>query len=410
MLREKPLVFLAFFLIFGVSCKSTSGISRLNSEGGPPVVEPFEIKGHEGTLFAMNEGFQEDVKAEILSFGDAFNKIPVAIEFPKGRRHLRSAGKKFYVIYEKGPVFIIDGATGKLIRKFEWETKKEILDFAILNDEEAFISKEGSTAVDKISLTDGKVIESIQLGEENASMEAHANTLFIHDGKLFAAVSRMEMQFFNRPVPEGGLVYLNVVDIDSSKVIKKIDLAHVDAETKKTSRVAGPIFKPAYEKNSNSLLIPGAAIRNPFDGFGHWVYRLDLKTLTLSPKDVLEAKTFAGAIVISNKYSTGIWLEHTSTPVSSTHFHVKKINPDGTFGSLPSTPGMGTIDIWEIRDGMTLNQDESLAALNSADNMTGDAYRGIRFADMRTGLTKGLPILPESTYGFYASQVIFLQD
>ncbi len=296
-----------------------------------------------------------------------------------GNRQLAKSEFGFFYLFDDQKLYVIEGSSGLIVKTLDCPLIK---DFIILDANTILAAKFDSLELVRISLAKTNAIEPI-LSIKDISHSSQIETISKFADRIYLTTGDPK-----------GVSELWELNSDGTKTERSLTLPKLNS----------PHFTPALHRSSQTLYIPGSPKRPISIGF---TAAVNLKDFTLNEHLAFSPATFNGSLAISNQLGTAIHLEHTSTPVSSTHAALRTL---GTQGELIDFKEKATIfDLFEERNDFDLNQKETLYVLPNAC-LVGfcTVGKGLNFVDMKSGAY--LPKLFASKLGFTPHLVRFLKN
>ncbi|RYZ57487.1 MAG: hypothetical protein EOP07_09780 [Proteobacteria bacterium] len=187
---------------------------------------------------------------------------------------------------------------------------------------------------------------------------------------------------------------LTIVDKETFKIVGTVKLEG-------TPDLHSPLLSVSWDAKNNFVYLSGSPIRPR--SLGAFV-TVDLQRMAI--KEFGSPATFSGARFALNKLSRFIEIQHTSTPVSSTHVMMSDIQGNA---SMKPVGSHGTMyDLFETNDNLQFNDSETLSVMSSAC-LTGfcAAGKGLIFYDLKND--KRLPNLTLEFLGFQPHGAYFFK-
>jgi len=300
----------------------------------------------------------------------------------------------FYALFSDGVLATIDGNQGTVVSEVTIEGGAP---FALeaRSPAELYVSFAASAVIARIDPASGEVLADIDIAPDGVADVAARHMLLLGD-QLYVAAS-----LGTRLAPRG--THLAVVDVVSGAVVRRADLVWQDPDSGARRPALNPDLPLVLDEPRHRLFV-GAKGKRPSDT--GMTLKVDLESLAVDsdPSDL--SGTFNGHQVISQPFERVVALEHTSTPVASTHVALRSIEPDGRVVPHDSPT---VLDLFEETDGLSINGDGTVAMLaNSCPAGFCISGIGVNFIDVENAAV--LPKLTRDRIGFSPVDSVFLRD
>lgn len=277
---------------------------------------------------------------------------------------------KFYIL-SGSQISILDAASGRVDRTIQ--VSAGAIGLVIDSPSLAYLYSENELR--KVNLDNGAELQKVSVPVEAFSM---------NDQYLFAA----------------GNARASIIDKASLTIIQTIKLEGID-ESGNQATLLSPVLSISYQ-NINNLLVIAGSPKRPY-ATGHFA-EIDLNNKTL--KGIFASGTFSGSRYALNKTNRLVILEHTNTPVDSTHAMLFDIRADGAYAEVGTHGTM--FDMFEEDNRMEFSDDESLAIMaNGCFQFCGPINKGIIVYDLKED--KRLPNITEDFLGFLPNEAYFVR-
>lgn len=312
-------------------------------------------------------------------------KTPVQIQATGRLASTRNKHGRFYVAYESGKIVAIDEKTAAVV----YDTTVAggpIFDVEIDTEATAFVSFKTVPTIKKIDLRTGNILATIDIA---AAGLAGATGLAPRRMMLAGETLYVGVDQIQQDKPVGG--YLALVDRNGGAVRKTFDLS---SPNRKALALLLPLVRDPF---TNHLVIGAKGLRPANTGL---TIRFDLTAEKVTEQ--IRPGTFNGLWSYSQAARKRIVLDHTSTPVSSTHVMQSTIAQDGSMTEDPEA----VLDLFEETDNFSINRDGRLGMLpNRCPSGFCVVGKGVNFIDIRAGAK--LPKLMSDAIGFDPDFAVF---
>jgi len=305
-----------------------------------------------------------------------------------------SQGGLFYALFSDGVLATIDGDTGSVMSEVAVDGQAP---FAVeaRSPAEVYVSFSASPVIARIDPASGEVLAHVDVAPDGVTDIGARHMLLVGD-ELYVAAS-----LGTRLAPRG--THLAVVDVASGAVVRRADLVWQDPDSGAQRPALNPDLPLVLDEPRHRLFV-GAKGKRPSDT--GMTLKVDLASLAVDSDRTDLSATFNGHQVISQPLDRVVALEHTSTPVASTHVALRSIDPDG---HVVSDSGATLLDLFEETDALSINAGGTLAMLaNSCPAGFCIAGIGVNFIDVAGAAV--LPKLTRERIGFSPVDSVFLRD
>ncbi len=308
--------------------------------------------------------------------------------------HGTSRDGLFYALFSDGVLATIDGHQGAVTSEVTIEGDSP---FAVeaRSPAEVFVSFGRSPVIARVDPASGEVLASIDIAPEGVTDIAARHMLLVGD-ELYVAAS-----LGSRLAPRG--THMAVVDVATGAVVRRADLVWEDPDSGAARPALNPDLPLVLDEPRHRLFVGAKGKRPSNTGL---TLKVDLESLAVDSDRTDLSSTFNGHQVISQRLERVVALEHTSTPVSSTHVALRSIDPDG---HVVAESGATILDLFEETDALSINGDETVAMLaNSCPAGFCTTGIGVNFIDVANAAV--LPKLTMDRIGFAPADSVFLRD
>jgi hypothetical protein len=323
---------------------------------------------------------------------------PVRIEVPVGSSgrfvHGTSRAGLFFALFSDGLVATIDGRSGEVVSEVAVEGVNPFA-VEVRSPTEAFVSFRGSPDIVELDPSTGEVLATIDVAAAGVSDVGARHMLVVGDELYVAASLGTQLS------PRG--THLAVIDLGTGAVVRRADLVWTDPVSGATQPALNPDLPLVLDERRGRLFVGAKGKRPSNTGM---TLKVDLDSLaTASDRNDLSS-TFNGHQVISQRFEVVLALEHTSTPVASTHVSRRIIEADGR---VVDEDRPTLLDLFEETDALSINGDGTVAMIaNSCPVGFCTEGIGVNFIDV--GAAAMLPKLTDDQIGFSPVDSVFLQD
>jgi hypothetical protein len=341
----------------------------------------------------------------LIAGGDATGKLaiqtlgsdPVRIEVAVGTSgrfvHGTSHAGQFFALFSDGLVATIDGRSGEVTSEVAVEGVDPFA-IEVLSPSEAFVSFRASPTIVELDPTTGEVLATIDVAPPGVSDAGVRHMLVVGD-ELYVAAS-----LGTRLAPRG--THLAVVDLGTGAVVRRADLVWTDPVTGATQPAFNPDLPLVLDEPRGRLFVGAKGKRPSNTGM---TLKVDLDSLAVTSDRNDLSSTFNGHQVISQRFEVVLALEHTSTPVASTHISRRIIEADGR---VVDEDRPTLLDLFEETDALSINADGTVAMIaNSCPVGFCTEGIGVNFIDVGAGAM--LPKLTGDQIGFAPVDSVFLR-
>jgi len=308
--------------------------------------------------------------------------------------HATSQGGLFYALFSDGVLATIDGHAGSVVSQVELDGDAP---FAVeaRSPDELYVSFGQSPVIARVDPASGEVLARIDIAPDGVADIAARHMLLVGD-ELYVAAS-----LGSRLAPRG--THMAVVDVGTGAVVRRADLVWQDPDTGALRPALNPDLPLVLDEPRHRLFVGAKGKRPSNTGM---TLKVDLDTLAVDSDRTDLSATFNGHQVISERFERVVALEHTSTPVASTHVALRSFDPDG---HVVSDSGATLLDLFEETDALSINGDGTVAMLaNSCPAGFCTAGIGVNFIDVAGAAV--LPKLTRDRIGFSPVDSVFLRD
>lgn len=364
MVRAKLIAVSLFSLAtfsFCFSCKTTKTASASKADGGFPPEGPMVLPGGPETVLVYNpEGDWALVHIKEPLEKIVVPQIEVEGKFATLSGMVSSKGGKFYVA-SLGKLNIIDAKTGAIEQKLDAPGAKGV---AVDSKDTGYL------------FSDQEVIEFNTLtGKIGRKLGVSGESWTLTDTQILLADRET----------------LTVINRESFQTVGTVSLGDPNFYS--------PILNVSYRTKTGEVVITGSPQRPR--NVGCYV---TVNVRTMERSDCAMANTFGGSRYFLNKTDRLIVLQHTSTPVSSTHAMYYAF---GANGEKEVIGDHGTMfDLFEEDNNMQFNADETIVNMSS-ECFTGFCKpgKGIILYDLKND--KRLPNITDDFLGFVPKAAYF---
>lgn len=353
-----------------------------------PVPGGFSLPGFEETILVASSSAPPELA--VVRVGTTTSAVHVELTDDARIRDTRSRFGKFFLLLSNGALVTIDGSDGSVLSHADLDVTDPYA-LEVVSDSEAFVTSKTSGTITRINVHTGATLSTLEVTATDGVALGGRHPLQVGE-RLYVALSRGE--------PSQG-TELAVIDTSTDQVLDHTEI-YWTSETGEIRRPLNPDFPLVLDAPRHRLFV-GARGRRPSNT--GMTLKVDLESLEVDSDPTDLSATFNGHLAISQSQQKVFRLEHTSTPVSSTHVAVWNLLPDG---ELEPAPGPTLLDLFEVSDELSFNDDGTLAILpNSCPVGFCTTGKGVNFIDVATG--ENLPKLTDAHIGFAPSFAVYLR-
>ncbi|MBF0408241.1 MAG: hypothetical protein HQM10_12890 [Candidatus Riflebacteria bacterium] len=318
---------------------------------------------------------------------------PISVSISANQADCKSRFGRFYILYDNGELVVVNGKSGEMESKVQTKIASPF-GMEILSETEVIVSSGKDTVLRRIDSQTGEILGLAKI--VIPMKELACRHMLKIENRLYVAISCGKIN----SKPEGTI--FAVVDLNSNQLIQHQLLFWQNEKTGEKLPAINPLLPLVFDREQNRILIGAKGVRPRNTGM---TLKVDLGTFSVKSDSYDLSATFNGHRAISFSQKKVLVLEHTSTPVSSTHVMQKAINDHG---DLEAIDGPAILDLFEETDDLSINGDGTLAMIaNSCPTGFAISGKGLNLIDVRTG--KKLPKIMSDTIGFAPEFSVFLQ-
>lgn len=339
------------------------------------------------------EGFDETVlvgaldgRLALVHVGESATREDLAAPFPAAPVVARSHGQKFFLVYEDAKTLVrVDPAKASIDKTVRLPVNAPA-DIELIDGEHGWVSSKTEGRVAKVDLTSGAELATIDLGASRVGDGTiQPRRLKVLGDRLFVQIARATA---NGRVAQGAVA---VIDVKTDRLEEVVELEGRDASSGSDISGFEPDLPFIFDAKRNRLLVTATGNRPSNTGL---LARLNPQTLTIDT--VERSRTFQGAVAFDHSFDRMFLVEHTSTPVTSSHLIPIDVDEDGNLHPVQGAP---LIDAFDGTDAIAMNPSGTLLAMANSC-LLGFCFdgAGVSFVDART--REVLPKLMSDAIGF----------